>query len=40
MNIRNRSDPETHLKDVMVPLDVARVKLGALRKERRLENTL
>lgn len=40
VNIRNRDDPATQNKGVMVPLDEARVKLRALRKERRLENKL
>ncbi|CAI7580256.1 hypothetical protein PCG10_010369 [Penicillium crustosum] len=40
VNIRNRDDPATQNKGVMVPLEEARLKLRALRKERRLENTL
>ncbi|KAJ5972042.1 uncharacterized protein N7479_001960 [Penicillium vulpinum] len=40
VNIRNRDDPATQNKGVMVPLEEARVKLRALRKERRLENAL
>ncbi|KAJ5476573.1 hypothetical protein N7475_002302 [Penicillium sp. IBT 31633x] len=40
VNIRNRDDPATQNKGIMVPLEEARVKLRALRKERRLENTL
>ncbi|OGE55321.1 hypothetical protein PENARI_c004G12111 [Penicillium arizonense] len=40
VNIRNRDDPASQSKGVMVPLEEARVKLRALRKERRLENTL
>lgn len=40
VNIRNRDDPSTQAKGVMVPLEEARVKLRALRKERRLVNAL
>lgn len=40
VNIRNRDDPATQAKGVMVPLEEARVKLRALRKERRLVNAL
>ncbi|KAK4865142.1 hypothetical protein LT330_001765 [Penicillium expansum] len=40
VNIRNRDDPATQNKGIMVPLEEARLKLRALRKERRLENTL
>ncbi|KAJ6021063.1 hypothetical protein N7540_006567 [Penicillium herquei] len=40
VNIRNRDDPATQNKGVMVPIDEARAKLTALRKERRLENSL
>lgn len=40
LNIRNRDDPATQNKGVMVPLEEARAKLRALRKERRLENAL
>lgn len=40
VNIRNRDDPSTQQKGVMVPLDEVRVKLRALRKERRLVNAL
>jgi threonyl-tRNA synthetase len=40
VNIRNRDDPTTQAKGVMVPLEEARVKLRALRKERRLVNSL
>lgn len=40
VNIRNRDDPSSQAKGVMVPLEEARVKLRALRKERRLANTL
>ncbi|KAJ5168066.1 threonine--tRNA ligase cytoplasmic [Penicillium canariense] len=40
VNIRSRDDASTHGQGVMVPLEEARVKLRALRKERRLESTL
>lgn len=40
VNIRNRDDPATQKQGVMVPLDEARPKLRALRKERRLANAL
>ncbi|KAL1962998.1 hypothetical protein VTN77DRAFT_8844 [Rasamsonia byssochlamydoides] len=40
VNIRNRDDPASQAKGVMVPLEEARVKLRALRKERRLVNAL
>lgn len=40
VNVRNRDDPSTHAKGVMIPLDEVRVKLRALRKERRLVNSL
>ncbi|KAJ6149225.1 Threonyl/alanyl tRNA synthetase SAD [Penicillium samsonianum] len=40
VNIRNRDDPATQKQGVMVPLEEARIKLKALRKERRLESTL
>jgi threonyl-tRNA synthetase len=40
VNIRNRDDPATQKLGVMVPLDEVRVKMKALRKERRLENKL
>lgn len=40
LNIRNRDDPATQNKGVMVPLDEAREKLRKLRKERRLVNAL
>ncbi|KAI5291428.1 Threonine--tRNA ligase, mitochondrial [Ascosphaera aggregata] len=40
VNIRNRDDPKTQSKGELVPLDEARAKLRALRKERRLDNTL
>jgi threonyl-tRNA synthetase len=40
VNIRNRDDTATQNKGVMVPLEEAREKFRALRKERRLTNTL
>lgn len=40
VNIRNRDDPATQNKGIMVPLEEARVKLRALMKERRLVNSL
>ncbi|THC95019.1 hypothetical protein EYZ11_005495 [Aspergillus tanneri] len=40
VNIRNRDDPATQNKGIMVPLEEARTKLRALRKERRLVNSL
>ncbi|KKK14914.1 hypothetical protein P175DRAFT_0504100 [Aspergillus ochraceoroseus IBT 24754] len=40
VNIRNRDDPATQNKGIMVPLEEAREKLRALRKERRLVNSL
>lgn len=40
VNIRVRDDASTHNKGLMVPLEEARTKLRALRKERRLESTL
>lgn len=40
VNIRNRDDPATQNKGVMVPIDEAREKFKSLRKERRLENSL
>ncbi|KAL3461417.1 hypothetical protein BJX64DRAFT_261045 [Aspergillus heterothallicus] len=40
VNIRNRDDTATQNKGVMVPLEEARVKFRALRKERRLVNSL
>ncbi|GAQ08470.1 threonine--tRNA ligase, cytoplasmic [Aspergillus lentulus] len=40
VNIRNRDDPATQNKGVMVPLEEARQKLRVLRKERRLVNAL
>ncbi|EEH22340.2 threonine-tRNA ligase [Paracoccidioides brasiliensis Pb03] len=40
VNIRNRDDPSSQVKGSLVPLEEARVKLRALRKERRLVNAL
>ncbi|KAL4892597.1 hypothetical protein BDV59DRAFT_37100 [Aspergillus ambiguus] len=40
VNIRNRDDPATQKQGIMIPLEEAREKLRALRKERRLNNTL
>ncbi|KAJ0416124.1 hypothetical protein BJY00DRAFT_292129 [Aspergillus carlsbadensis] len=40
VNIRNRDDAATQNKGIMVPLEEARVKFRALRKERRLVNAL
>ncbi|KAF3897595.1 Threonyl-tRNA synthetase [Trichophyton interdigitale] len=40
VNIRNRDDPSSQTKGSLIPLEEARAKLRALRKERRLENTL
>lgn len=40
VNIRNRDDPSSQAKGVMIPLDEAREKLRKLRKERRLVNAL
>ena len=40
VNIRNRDDPETHSKGELVPLGEAIQKLKALRKERRLINSI
>lgn len=40
VNIRNRDDPSTQAKGELVPLEEARAKLRALRKERRLVNAL
>ncbi|OQD90580.1 hypothetical protein PENANT_c001G08662 [Penicillium antarcticum] len=40
INVRNRDDPATQKLGAMVPLEEARAKLKALRKERRLENML
>ena len=40
VNIRNRDDQETQSKGELIPLDEAIQKLKALRKERRLVNTI
>ncbi|KAI2091760.1 hypothetical protein LOZ36_000848 [Ophidiomyces ophidiicola] len=40
VNIRNRDDPASQAKGSLIPLDEARAKLRALRKERRLRNEL
>ncbi|KAI5304839.1 Threonine--tRNA ligase, mitochondrial [Ascosphaera pollenicola] len=40
VNIRNRDDPKTQSKGELVPLEEAREKLRALRKERTLVNAL
>ncbi|EEP80648.1 threonyl-tRNA synthetase [Uncinocarpus reesii 1704] len=40
VNIRNRDDPSSQAKGSLIPLDEARAKLHALRKERRLVNSL
>ncbi|EED17684.1 threonyl-tRNA synthetase, putative [Talaromyces stipitatus ATCC 10500] len=40
VNIRNRDDPSSHAKGELISLEEARVKLKALRKERRLVNAL
>ncbi|CRG87601.1 threonyl-tRNA synthetase [Talaromyces islandicus] len=40
VNIRNRDDPASQTKGELVPLEEARVKLSALRRERRLVNSL
>ncbi|KAL2866645.1 threonine--tRNA ligase THS1 [Aspergillus lucknowensis] len=40
VNIRNRDDTATQNKGIMVPLEEARQKFRALRKERRLVNSL
>lgn len=40
VNIRNRDDPSTQKKGVMVSLDDAKLQLRALRKERRWENAM
>ncbi|KAI9038581.1 threonine--tRNA ligase THS1 [Aspergillus affinis] len=40
VNIRNRDDPATQKQGVMIPLEEARTKLKALRKERRLVSSL
>ncbi len=40
VNIRNRDDTATQSRGVVIPLDEARQKFRALRKERRLNNTI
>lgn len=40
VNLRDRDDPTTQNKGVMIPVDEIRQKLRALRKERRLKNAL
>lgn len=40
VNIRNRDDPSSQAKGSLIPLDEARTKLRALRKEHRLVNAL
>ncbi|PGH15978.1 threonine-tRNA ligase [Polytolypa hystricis UAMH7299] len=40
VNIRNRDDPKSQAKGELIPLEEARTKLRALRKERRLESSL
>lgn len=40
VNIRNRDDPETQSKGELIPLEEAIQKLRALKKERRLVNSL
>ena len=40
VNIRNRDDQETQSKGELIPLDEAIQKLKALRKERRLVNSI
>ncbi len=40
VNIRNRDDQETQSKGELVPLDEAISKLKALRKERRIINSI
>ena len=40
VNIRNRDDQETQSKGELIPLDEAIGKLKALRKERRLINSI
>ena len=40
VNIRNRDDPSSQTKGSLIPLEEARQKLHALRKERRLVNSL
>ena len=40
VNIRNRDDPETQAKGELIPLNEAVSKLKALKKERRLINSI
>ena len=40
VNIRNRDDQETQSKGELIPLGEALLKLKALRKERRLINSI
>ena len=40
VNIRNRDDQETQSKGELIPLEEAIQKLKALRKERRLVNSI
>ncbi|OQE24752.1 hypothetical protein PENSTE_c007G02435 [Penicillium steckii] len=40
VNLRDRDDPATQNKGVMIPVDEIRQKLRSLRKERRLKNAL
>ena len=40
VNIRNRDDQETQSKGELIPLDEVIQKLKALRKERRLVNSI
>jgi threonyl-tRNA synthetase len=40
VNIRNRDDPNTQSKGELIPLDEAKAKLKALKKERRLVNAI
>lgn len=40
VNIRNRDDPETQAKGELVPLDEAIQKLKALKKQRRIINSI
>lgn len=40
VNIRNRDDQSTQIKGELIPLDEAITKLKALKKERRLINSI
>ena len=40
MNIRYRDDPNTQSKGELIPLEEAKTKLKALKKERRLINAI